>query len=43
MAGINPPFTVTDAISYCGVTVSALFNGDTKADSMSAELFGKGR
>ena len=38
MAGIIPPFTVSDAIYDCGVMESALFNGDTKSDRISAEL-----
>ena len=39
MAGINPPFTVADAMHYWGATDGALFNGDMKADRMVAELF----
>ena len=39
MAGINPPFTVVDAIYYFRVKDSALFNEDTKSDRMAAEIF----
>ena len=39
MAGVNPYFTVANAIFDCGVTYGALFNGNTKSDSMAAELF----
>ena len=39
MAGIKPPFTVANAIYYGGVTDSASFNGDTKADRMDNEIF----
>ena len=38
MAGINPPFTVADAIYYYGITDSALFIGDMKAYRMAAEI-----
>ena len=38
-AGVNLSSTVSGAIYYCGLTDGALFNGNTKADRMDAELF----
>ena len=40
MAGNYLPFTVVDAIYYCGVMDGDLFNDNMKSDSMSAEVFG---
>ena len=37
--GVNPHLTVSKEIFYCGVTDGALFDGDTKAESMATELF----
>ena len=39
MSGVNPPFTIANAIFDCGVTDGALFNSNTKADRISDELF----
>ena len=38
-AGVNLPFTVANAVFYCGVMEGALFKDNTKSDRMSAELF----
>ena len=38
MAGINPPFTVADAIYDCGVMDGSLFHDNMKADRMSDKL-----
>ena len=43
MAGIPPPppaFTVFDAMVQCGVDNVNLFNGDTAAERMAADIFG---
>ena len=38
MAGIDPHFTVANAIYDCSVICGALFNGNMRADRMADEL-----
>ena len=37
--GANPPFTLANAMSDCGITDAALFDGDTKASRIATEVF----